>query len=283
MAISGGNELVDSFVLVWGRRACLGITSFLTLLVCCNGLSAQELNVRWTDQEMRALATTFDTMYSVNWQAGIPPEMDLQSARLGDISVVGDPSVAGRHAVQISISSDEDFSRVANGSPRAEMVFPASVRFTAGKDYLVSWATYIPQTFQSDPNLSLIITQIHQGAWSGPPPVMLAIRGENYEISERGGAATSVSGKRLCCAFADKGKWIYWTLRYVPDPTGYHALTQLWKDGLSVYASRGIANAYADGQDSYLKMGLYKTKLEGDSKNVNRIVMTYGAVSVGRR
>lgn len=251
------------------------------LLAFCGLSSAQQLTVRWTDPSMSALESTFDSMYQVDWQDGIDPAMTLQRANPGDITVVNDPVVSERKALQVSIAKNENFSQVANGLPRAELVFPESVRFAQGTDYLVRWSTYIPSAYAFDS--SQIITQIHQGPASGSPPIMLTITGGNYTFAEHSGSQSDQGTVfSICCATADQGKWVHWALRYVPDATGDHASTQLWKDGTSVYASRGVENAYPGDNVSYLKMGLY---IPGGwkQKDPGPIVLLYGPVSVAHR
>ncbi len=253
----------------------------MMFLVVCGTCESQELTVKWNDPAMGVLASTYDSLYTIDWRGGLDSTLSLQQANVGDISVVNAPSMSGHKALRVSISKSEDFSHVANGLPRAELVFPAPVRFTQGRDYLVRWSTYIPQEYRFDS--SEIIAQIHQGPASGSPPIMLTITGGDYTFSERG---SSESGQgttfRICCAAMDQGKWIHWALRYVPDAEGTHASTQFWKDGTSVYASRGTPNAYPRDNASFLKMGLY---IPGGWKQADPgpIVLFYGPVSVGRR
>jgi hypothetical protein len=245
---------------------------------------AQDIAVAWTDPQMTALASTYENLFTTGWDKGIGSDIGVQ-ANPGDIAVVNDPVVAGRKAVRVHITQSEDFSKVANGVPRAELIFPKAVTFSQGPDYLLRWSTFIPAGFAFDSKQAVIITQIHQGEWTGGPTVALSLQGKQYAISERGGANTSTvsAGKWLCCADADKGRWVNWSLRYVADDSGHRASTQLWKDGRSVFALQGKPNAYPHVQDAYLKMGLYKSGWKNSASDVSDITLFFGPVSVSRK
>jgi hypothetical protein len=232
-----------------------------------------------------AVPTTqkWSTMYVNDWRVGFGSLITMQYARSDDITIVADPAVQGGKALQIRMDRDEDFSNVANGSPRAEIIFPPEVRFVSGGEYSVKWSTYLPDSFVSDPEQELVITQIHQGSLSGPPPVMLTLRGDKYVFVTRGGEHARTNSQTVCCATSDIGKWVHWSLHYVPDPSGVRALTQLSKDGRPISAASGDANAYADGKPAYLKMGLYKYRWHLDPSNVDTIAMLYGPVSISER
>ncbi|WNC92373.1 heparin lyase I family protein [Paraburkholderia sp. FT54] len=245
---------------------------------------AQDIGLAWTDPQMTALASTYDKVFSTEWDNGIGAGIGVQ-ANPGDIGVVDDPVVAGRKAVRVRMTRSEDFSKIANGVPRAELIFPNAVSFSQGPDYLLRWSTFIPAGFAFDSKQAVIITQIHQGEWTGGPTVALSLQGKQYAISERGGANTSTvsAGKWLCCADADKGKWVNWSLRYLADDSDQHASTQLWKDGRSVFASQGVPNAYSGVQDAYLKMGLYKSGWNRSASDVSEITLFFGPVSVSKK
>jgi hypothetical protein len=264
----------------WPRRI-LGVAFLLAVA----GVNAQALTVEWSnDPEMQTWATTYDLLYGTDWQNGISPQIGVQ-ANPGDISVVDDPIVSGKKAIRASISIAEDFSHVANGSPRAELSFPAPIRFAQGPDYLIQWSTFLPTNFAFDSKQPMIITQIHQGPASGTPPIALVLMGNDYEISERGveypGNISVANG--MCCASADRGKWVHWTLRYVSDDSGQHALIELYKNGTSVYAARGVANAYPNDQNAYLKIGLYKPDWILQPSDVTQSTIFYGPVYVSQR
>ncbi|WP_255631419.1 polysaccharide lyase [Caballeronia sp. dw_19] len=253
-------------------------------LVGCSIAGAQTPVVTWNDPTTQAWADTYESLYSAEWQDGINAQIGVQ-ANPGDISVVADPVVSGRSALRVSISRNENFANVANGVPRAELLFPAPVTFIQGKDYLIRWSTFLPVGFAFDTKQLVIITQIHQSLASGSPTIALTLLGNQYTISERGGQnPTTVSGgKSLCCADADTGKWVNWALRYIPDETGAHSSVELYKDGQSVYAVQGVPNAYLDDQSAYLKIGLYKSSWVTQPSDVSQITMFFGPVYVSQR
>jgi Polysaccharide lyase len=254
----------------------------VALLLC--GLAA--CGGHTPDQElMRAdPAGRYQTLYATDWADGIDASLGRQAATADALSVVADPLDPTRYALQASIARDDDFSHVANGSPRAELVFSNAARFEAGRDYVVRWTTLIPASFEFGPHETQLITQIHQGTASGPPPIMLTLSSADYTFSERGGEHTEHGrGPRICCAPDDRGKWVHWTLRYVPDSTGLHAVTQLWKDAQLVYEGRGAPNAYPDDRQAYLKIGLYKPGWQTSGSSVDKLTILYGPLSIGVR
>jgi hypothetical protein len=232
-----------------------------------------------------ASANEYQTVFATDWTAGLDPRLGFQSASQADIAVEADPLASTHKAVRVSIDRSANFSRVANGSPRTEMVFSNIVRFLPGHDYVIRWSTYIPEDFSFDPDEVVIITQIHHGGWKGgAPPIMLTIAGSDYTFSERGGEHTEHGrGLRICCASSDKGKWVKWTLHYVPDASGRNATTQLLKNGVQVFFSKGNPNAYPNDREGYLKLGFYKAGWQQAPSRVERLVLFYGPLSIAVR
>ena len=226
--------------------------------------------------------SSYRTLFETDWSAGLSPRIGIQAPALDDIVVMPDPASNPRKVVRVSVSRQEDFTRVASGTPRAELVFSPVAAFSPGHDYLIRWSTYLPAGFGLDPLQMAIITQIHHGMASGSPPIMLTLAGAQYTFSERGGAHTEHGqGVTLCCASKDEGRWVTWALQYVPDATGQHASTRLWKDDLLVYSSSGVPNAYANDDNAYLKMGLYKPDWKVAPTSVSRITLFFGPVYIG--
>lgn len=251
----------------------------LCILLISRIACAQVEPMRWSDPGTSVLASTFTTIASADWQNGLSVLGGIQSPSAGNVTIVADPLDASRPVVQVYIRSNQNYSQVANGSPRAEMVFSNNLKFVQGKDYLLRWSTYIPPDYVFDPKLVLVITQIHQTALGGSPPMELDLNGGNYVVSMRGGSSGSAS-KLICCAQQDQGKWVDWALRYVPDSSGVHASTQLWKDGVAVFGTQGFPNAYPGDNGSYLKMGLY---LISPFQSQSQITLLFGPVTVGQQ
>lgn len=220
----------------------------------------------------------------VDWLDGLSDAVSLQ-ANPGDIEIVSDPEDASRKVLRATIARRESYMHVANGTPRAEVLFREPATFAQGSDYLVRWSTYIPRNFEFDDKQMVIISQIHQSAREGGPTVALTLLGTSYYISTRGGMQVqkTTAGVDLCCADSDKGKWVHWTLRYIPDDSGKRSLTQLWKNGQSVFRSEHVANAYPGDQHAYLKIGLYKAGWRKEPSDAEVQILFYGPVSIFKR
>lgn|GEM_PF-850143 len=242
--------------------------------------ASQDLAVNWTDPQMNALASTYDTSYAFDWQTGIDPSISIQRSNPADISLVSDPVVSGRKVVRVSVSPGESFGSAPIGIPQAQLALQKPLSFSQGKDYLVRWSTFLPATLPA--NSSQMVAQIHQGLSSGLPPIALSIVGANYTFSELGGSPIKQTlAAQFCCSTVDQGKWVNWALRYVPDSSGDHAQTQLWKDGVSVYASRGQPNAYPGDNSAYLTLGVNMPG--GWPTNASTpVTILFGPVSAGQ-
>jgi hypothetical protein len=226
---------------------------------------------------------TYRTSFALDLRLGMK-NLPTQAARREDITLADDPVTPGNRAIRVVINRGEDFSGVANGSPRTEFLLPPNIRLAPGSEYLISWKTYLPRNFAFDHQQWEIITQIHHSALSGPPPFMLTLNGADYALSVRGGENTTHgSGVRICCAMDDVGRWVDWTLQYAPDATGHRARTRLWKDGREVFNGDGMPNAYPDDNRAYLKFGIYKPEWLIQPSDVQFIEIYYGAVAVGEK
>jgi hypothetical protein len=252
--------------------------SALLVLFCFAGIACAQQQ----SSANEAIGTSsFRPIYATDWRNGLDPKMSVQRAREEDISVVSDPTMAGRKALRVHIEKSEDFKRVANGSPRAEVLLPPAASIAPGHDYLIQWSTFLPANVEFDEKQMEIITQIHQGDLSGPPPFMLTLTGQDYTVSERGGNNTVYGhGALIRHADADRARWVNWTLRYTPDATGHHAATSLLKDGVEVFASRGLPNAYPGEQSAYLKLGVYKPGWQSLPTSVSTIELLFGSLSI---
>ncbi|WP_322007878.1 heparin lyase I family protein [Paraburkholderia tropica] len=204
----------------------------------------------WADPYLNA--TAWNGTANLDWQSGFSDAVTIQANPAG-IQIVPDPNNGTRKVLRVTIARRGNYSGVANGLPRAELLFHEPATFAQGFEYLIEWSTYIPRDFEFDSKQMVIISQIHQSARDGGPTVALTLLGTNYYISTRGGPQVqrTTAGAKLCCADDDRGKWVNWTLRYLPDDSGRKSLTQLWKNGESVFRSEHIANAYSGDQRAY--------------------------------
>ncbi|ACD18432.1 polysaccharide lyase [Paraburkholderia phytofirmans] len=236
------------------------------------------------DDPVRQLAG-FQTLFATNWTHGFDPTVDIQSPDTRDLMVVKDPLSPDRHAVKVNIRRSEDFSHVANGTPRGELVFARAAKIASGHEYRIEWSTLLPADFVFDDEQMQIIMQVHQtDTWVGSPPLMLQLQGGDYLFSERGGTDTKHGHDILLPdASADRGKWVHWILRYQPDATGKRAVTDLWKNGVPVFASRGFPNAYPHERHAYLKLGVYKPSWQNFQSRTSETGLFYGPVSISER
>jgi hypothetical protein len=134
----------------------------------CSVSNAHDIAGAWIDPKMPALARTYDNLFSTTWSDGIDSGMGVQANR-GGITVVDDPLTARRKVIRIQMSRSEDFSRIANGNPRAELIFPKTVSFSQGPDYRISWSTLIPDLMDSNSTrsrLSSLLRCIKGSDWA---------------------------------------------------------------------------------------------------------------------
>ncbi|WP_321870935.1 heparin lyase I family protein [Paraburkholderia tropica] len=258
---------------------------FLRFGLGCAALIAHTLVVAATaNKDLTLVDPAWIRLAHVDWHSKWDSVVSTQ-ANPGDLAIVSDPENGLRKVLRAKIARYENYTHVANGTPRAELLFHEPAIFIQGTDYLVRWSTYIPRDFEFDSKQMVIISQIHQSAREGGPTVALTLLGTNYYISTRGGLQVqrTTAGANLCCADDDRGKWVNWTLRYIPDDSGRKSLTQLWKNGESVFRSEHIANAYSGDQRAYLKIGLYKAGWKKEQSDSELQTLFYGPVSIFKR
>lgn len=253
------------------------LTVALSLCSACAVAQVGELNAQ--------RVPAFHTLFATNWAGGFDPTVDIQSPNARDLVVVNDPLFPDQHSVKVDIQRNEDYSHVANGTPRGELVFARAAEIVSGHEYRIEWSTLLPAHFSFDDEQMQIIMQIHQtDTWVGSPPIMLQLLGSDYLFSERGGFDTRQSHDILLHgAEADRGKWVHWLLYYQPDSTGERAHTELWKNGQQVFASRGHHNAYPQERHAYLKLGVYKPSWKTFRSKISETGLFYGPVSISVR
>jgi hypothetical protein len=219
-------------------------------------------------------------LYRAAWDRGLDENGAVQ-ANPGDLTIVEDPAQKTSRVLQATIGHSEDFQKIVNGAPRAELLI-SSVRFKQGETYRIRWSTMIPIGARFDPEQLVILTQIHQGAASGPPTIALTLQGSRYAISQRGGMHADIvsAAQWLCCANTDVGKWVNWELVYRPNDSGQNAYTELLRDGTTVFLARDLPNAYSGDESAYLKIGLYKPAWQKKATAVDQVSMLFGSVVV---
>ncbi|WP_144148440.1 heparin lyase I family protein [Paraburkholderia sp. BCC1884] len=224
----------------------------------------------------------YTILYRSAWHAGIDPRLTIQAPRPDAIATVAMPQFHGV-ALKATMRRADDFTHVANGTPRAEVVFARDAHFAVGKDYEVRWSTMIPPAYRLDSQQPEIITQLHQSGFTGSPPFALMLSGGHYQVDVRGGAGTPSQSYTFGTPAADAGRVVTWRLHYRPDDQGTRALTDLYKDGVRVVHSMGRPNAYPGDQNAYLKIGIYKWWWQTRPSDVDERTMYYGDVEIAEQ
>nr|WP_241030623.1 heparin lyase I family protein [Paraburkholderia sp. Ac-20347] len=243
--------------------------------VICTSSRAERLN--YFDESPLA-GNEYRLIYREDWSDGISKEIKVQRAKIDDIKTISEVGID--NALRVTINKSEDFSRVANGKPRAEIILPTPVRFLQGHDYIIRWSTKIPLDFGF--YTSQAITQMHQEQSSGSPPLMLALTQRGYVLHQRGASDKTEQVIDICCALKERGRWVFWELHYRPGADGKNSVTNLKKDGETVVDLIDMENSYPNDNAAYFKLGIY---LPGGwkSSKMGPITLFYGPVSVWER
>lgn len=249
----------------------LGIASVLLGLSACGSVPQADMS-RNADI----------VVYRSAWRDGLDPRLSVQAPARDSISTVAIPEFGGSF-LKISMRRSEDFSRVASGTPRAEVVFGAVARFALGQEYEVRWSTMLPPNYKLDSLQPEIITQVHQSRNTGSPPFSLMLDGGRYQVEVRGGANQVLRSFSFGTPVLDEGKIVNWVLRYRPDDKGEGAITDLFKDGVRVVNALGLPNSYPDEKSAYLKIGIYKWWWVTRPSDVSERTMYYGNVEISEK
>ena len=218
----------------------------------------------------------YQLVYQTNFQSDIDRGLMLQQPNPGALEIAAAPCQPSRRALRVYIRRQDDYSRVANGVPRAEIDFIGRLTFQTGKEYLIRWSTCLPADYKFDNQQPEGITQIHEGPNRGSPPWGMTVTQGRYEAQLRNGS--QVRTMDLGSATADRGRWVQWLLHYRPDSNGANAITELDKDGARVLSANGSPNAYPNDERSYFKIGVYKWWWKERPSDVTERTMYFGDV-----
>ncbi|WP_321787172.1 heparin lyase I family protein [Paraburkholderia sp. J94] len=223
------------------------------------------------------------TIFVSDWRSGIDPRLSIQAPNEKSIEIEGSyPS--SNSMLRFYLRRTDDFSRVANGSPRAEISFKRIFSIERNKDYQISWSIFFPGNFKFDRDQPEIFMQIHQGSNSGSPPIAILLDGQRYVMELRDSDKAVAQRFDLGNASNDLGSRVHWELRYRADHAGDRALTDLYKDGeLVARCLRPCANAYLDDDNAYLKLGIYKWRWTDAPSDVTERTVFFGPVRVRER
>jgi hypothetical protein len=222
----------------------------------------------------------YEPIMSVDW-SNLPHPLRMQAANEQSITI-GPAGPNGETMLNVGISRTDDFSAVANGTPRAEVVLDGAA-FVNDDDYILQWSTWLPQDFEVDSTVPEVITQILQHRPVGSPAISLLLKGNHYSLEVRSTAHQVARDVSFGNPYVDRGRTVCWRLHYVPDPEGGHAITELFKDDFLVFSEHGLPNMYAGNADPYLKMGIYKWAWMTQPDRITHRSISFGPVTLLRR
>ncbi|WP_084162327.1 heparin lyase I family protein [Paraburkholderia bannensis] len=222
----------------------------------------------------------YEQIYRSDWGGGIDSRLVIQAPQ-GAISIVENP-VQHRSMLKVVVHRSDDFSGVANGTPRGEIAFAKIFRYSLGKTYDVNWSTLIPDDYKFDSLQPELFSQILQGknAGLGSPPFSIRFVDGKYEVEIRNARDAKANVFTFGNPQADKGRLVRWRLLYRPDSTGRDAVTDLYMNDIKVVHCSGCGNAYENDNDAYFKIGIYKWWWKTRPSDVNARSLYFGDVDV---
>lgn len=202
-------------------------------------------------------------------------------ANSGDISVVTSPTDSSKKVMKAHINVNEDFSHVANGTPRSELV-DHKIVINNDSEYLIKFSTYLPSDFQmenlySNPH---IFFQVLQNVILGSPPLSIGIDKDNYRMASCTGDGHSKRPavvKPLGKVTDDLGKWVDWMVFYRPSYSENGKII-IWKNKQVVINYTGFC-AYKD-VTSYIKTGIYKWDWKKAPTTTTDIIMYFSNINI---
>jgi len=193
-----------------------------------------------------------------DWGIGLNSAAERIQGPSGAIRFGADASTSGGGIASFQLIRNMEFVGVANGVPRAEIVF-LKPRFKQGETYRISWSTFLPLDYVFDFKQEEIITQIHQETPQfGSPPFAIIVSAGEYKINVLGSTNGRILRASKSAGEVQRGSWANWDLTYTPDSSGARSITTLKLNGTSVAAFDGVSNAYQNDDSAYLKVGIYK-------------------------
>lgn len=229
--------------------------------------------------DAKEMPDSYQLFYNTNFASGFG-SCEVREAGKNELSIVAAPGNPEKKVAKIELHREGDLSR-------AEVSLANCSKIKNGRDYMITFSTYMPPDYLVDSRQSEKIVEIHQGTGSGPAPFSLSISGDKYVADLHNGT----NGKHYVLGPAgstmqksgDKGYWIKWALHYRPDPTGARADTDLYKNSVLVMSADGVPNAYANDDNAYFKMGITKHWSGAQASAVSDRVMYFGDVAIGAR
>ena len=205
----------------------------------------------------------------------------LVQSNTGDIVIAPAPGGKGGNAAKVSISKNENFSNVANGSPRAEL--QSGYTLALNTYYTFSFNTYIPSSSIFDKagyEQRMDFFQTHQNTpdmSDGWAIRGLGLDGTHYYVDDY-----TVSNKQILGdASADVGKWVHWVITYKVAATDGSGLYAISKNGTQVY-SDSKRTFYSGQSPIYCKFGVYKWDWLNYATQVSNVTMYFDDIILSK-
>lgn len=198
-----------------------------------------------------------------------------------DVTVTTNPTNSSKNVLKVHMNINEDFSHVANGSPRAEIV---TTKFFLENDseYLIEFKTYLPDDFRLETSESNphCFFQVHQNISTGSPQLLLGIDRNEYQMTSDS-AVSFLEHKKVIKYFGnvkkDLGKWVKWTIFYTPS-FGENGKVIILKNNRTVLNYKGVC-AY-NNTAGYLKFGIYKWNWQKTPTTVTDMTTYFSNINI---
>jgi hypothetical protein len=254
----------------------MSINIFFPLALLCALTSCQNY------EKANTIART-GVVFSTSWENGIDPRLQRETISSQATKVVYSNNNILPRSLEVTIRRSDNYAKIDNGAPRAELSFATITRFVRGGDYIINWQTYIPKDYQIDRKQPEVISQIHQGTASGYPTFALFISETGrYGVRVRAGEGRGTEGSQFGDVERDKGRVVDWQMHYIPDDIGKYSLVDLQKDGKDMFKIVGVPNAYPSDDGAYFKIGIYKSEWQKKPTDVESRTLYYGKISIMR-
>jgi hypothetical protein len=216
---------------------------------------------------------SYQTFFSTDFASGF--DSCLTSQNPAALSIIDAPGGGGGKVMKV---------RATRGAGAAGVDFSNCSALKGGRDYMITWTTYVPPDYLVDKNNPETVFEIRQGHGSGPAPFSLSIRGDQYEADLHNGAAARhydigpVGG--MGPQSGDKGYWVRWTLHYRPDAIGRNSATDLYKNDVLVMSANGVPNAYPGDDAAYIRTGVDKS---WSGSELSQRSVYFGDIAIGAK
>ena len=237
----------------------------------------------------------YELTYSIyntwqNWEMHTIPNKQRASivANPHIDSINSSPSVG-----RIRIFYNDNYSNVANGTPRAEFSKDAYFNFDYGGTYRITWDDYLPLSFVSDSttpkhNYTYLVQCFSTGMQGA---VLVLYQDMNQYAFTQRIAGIYYNKTNFGNINSDRGKWQHWELKFYVDSTS-NGWAVIRHNGVKVDSNHARTFPQTSNQKFYLKIGLYKSEWHDypstqdsiiryiDNINISKIAPTKTAGSI---